>query len=396
MVGRYIPIQLRTRGGHAVAQRLTDALVRALERPAAGNRITYDSELKGFGARVTAAGSIGFIVNYRRRADGLERRYTIGAYPAWSVAAARKKAAELKRHIDNGGDPVGEHAIERGAPTIADLAERFLAEHVTKLRPHTQDDCRSMLRNDILPVLARFKVAAVQFEHIERLHASITKRAPVRANRALALVSKMFMLAIKWRMRADNPCRGVERNREQARRRYLSPEETARLLAALSGDPDQDAADAFRLLLLTGARKNEVMSAMWDQIDLDSGYWRKVPLSMAAKQMLAARAAVPVSSSSRVFDCDRNSLLRAWRRICRAAEISDARVHDLRHTHASRLASAGVGLHTIGTLLGHTNPKTTHRYAHLLDDPLRAATEKASALITGAPSAEIKPMKRRR
>jgi integrase len=390
-----------------MAQKLTDKLVRALERPAAGNKIHYDSEVKGFGCRVTAAGAIAFVVNYRRRADGLERRYTIGSYPSWSVAAAREKAKELKRHIDGGGDPVGELVLERGAPTVANLAERFLAEHVIKLQLHTQDDCRSMLRNDVLPALGRFKVAAVQFEHIERLHTKITARAPVRANRAIALVSKMFSLAIKWRMRADNPRRGVERNREHARRRYLTPEETARLLAALSDDPDQDAADAFRLLLLSGARKNEAMTATFDQFDLAAGYWRKppaptkskgrpdVPLSMAAKQMLAAREAKR-GASSRVFDCDRNSLLRAWRRICRAAKIDDARVHDLRHTHASRLASAGVGLHTIGTLLGHSNPKTTHRYAHLLDDPLRAATEKASALITGAPSAEIKPLHGRR
>jgi integrase len=390
-----------------MTQKLTDKLVRSLERPPTGNKIHYDSEVKGFGARITTAGAVAFVVNYRRRADGMERRYTIGSYPDWGVAAAREKAKELKRHIDGGGDPVGELSLERGAPTVADLAERVLAEHITKLRPHTQDDCRSMLRNDILPVLGRFKVGAVQYENIECLHASVTKRAPVRANRALALLSKMFSLAVKWRMRPDNPCRGIERNREHARRRYLTPEETARLLAALSSDPDQDAADAFRLLLLSGARKNEAMTATWDSIDLTTGYWRKppaptkskgrsdVPLSMAAKQMLAAREAKR-GASPRVFDCDRNSLLRAWRRICRAAKIDDARVHDLRHTHASRLASAGVGLHTIGTLLGHQNPKTTHRYAHLLDDPLRAATEKASALITGAPSAEIKPMKRGR
>jgi integrase len=391
-----------------MVQKLTDKAVRALVPPPTGNKIHYDSEIRGFGIRVTAAGARAFVLNYRRRSDGLERRYTIGQYPAWGVAMAREKAKELRRHIDNGGDPVGEHVEERGAPTVAALAERFLEEHAVKLRPHTQEDIRSMLNNDILPVLGRLKVGAVQFEHIERLHTKISARVPIRANRALALISKMFSLAIKWRMRADNPCRGIERNREHARRRYLTPEELARLLAALSGDPDQDAADAFRLLLLSGARKNEVMSATWDQFNLDSGYWRKplaptkskghsdVPLSMAAKQMLAARAVTRDAASPRVFDCDRNSLLRAWRRICRVAKINDARVHDLRHTHASRLASAGVGLHTIGTLLGHSNPKTTHRYAHLLDDPLRAATEKASALIIGKPPAEVVPIKRRR
>ena len=136
-----------------MAQRLTDKVVRSLERPPAGNCIAYDTDTKGFGARITAAGAIAFILNYRRRGDGQERRYTIGSAADWSVAAAREKAKELKRHIDNGGDPVGEHVAEREAPTVADLCARFLEEHAAKQRPKTQSDYRSMIRNDILPLL---------------------------------------------------------------------------------------------------------------------------------------------------------------------------------------------------------------------------------------------------
>src|SRR5215831_20215203 len=123
MLCHRLPTRVRTRRGHGtpltMAQRLTDKVVRSLERPPAGNRIAYDTDTKGFGARITAAGAIAFILNYRRRSDGQERRYTIGSAADWSVAAAREKAKELKRHIDNGGDPVGEHvavrAISRGA-----------------------------------------------------------------------------------------------------------------------------------------------------------------------------------------------------------------------------------------------------------------------------------------
>jgi hypothetical protein len=138
-----------------VAEKIADRLVRALVPPPVGNRISYDTEVKGFGVRITAAGAIAFVLNYRRRSDALARRFTIGSYPAWSVAAARERAKELKRRIDAGGDPVGEHEAERAAPTVADLCERFLREHVAKQRPHTQADYTSMVRNDILPALGR-------------------------------------------------------------------------------------------------------------------------------------------------------------------------------------------------------------------------------------------------
>ena len=206
-------------------QRLTDKAVKALAAPSKGNRISYDPDVPGFGCRVTAAGARAFVLNYRRKADGTERRYTVGSWPSWSVAAARDEARRLRREVDSGRDPLGEHESERAAPTVASLAVRFLEEHVAKQRPHTQTEYKSVLTNDILPALGKMKLAAVAFEHIERMHAAITKRAPVRANRTLAVTSKMFTLAIKWRLRTDNPCQGIERNREHHRRRYLKPDE---------------------------------------------------------------------------------------------------------------------------------------------------------------------------
>ena len=289
----------RTRGALIMAERLTDKTVKSLPAPARGNVIAYDSEVKGFGARITAAGAVSFVLNYRRKADGRERRTTIGAFPAWGVAAARQRAAELRRTVDNGGDPVGELAAERGAPTVADLCKRFEAEHLPKLRPSTQSMYRAMAKNEIVPTLGTMKVATVQYEHIDRLLSRISKRAPYLANRVLALLSKAFALAIKWGWRADNPVRGVERNQEKLRKRYLSPDELARLTKALAEYHNQQAADVFRLLLLTGARKGEVLSATWGQFDQSKGTWTKpgattkqkteheVPLSAPARQLLA-------------------------------------------------------------------------------------------------------------
>jgi integrase len=390
--------------------KLMDKLIRTLPRPPAGNRITYDSEVKGFGARITAAGAIAFVINYRRKADGLERRYTIGSFPDWSVAGAREKAKELKRHIDSGGDPVGEHAADRAAPTVADLAARFLEEHVAKQRPHTQRDYESMLRLDILPALGRLKVASVEFEHVERLHARVTARAPVRANRVLAVLSKMFTLAVRWKLRPTNPVKGVERTREHQRRRYLSADELARLTRALAEHPNQGVADAIRLLLLTGARRGEILNATWDQFDLNAGTWSKppsstkqqrhhqVPLSAPARQLL--NRIHKESTGPWVFPGrdgrPRENFKFDWKQILKAAGIAQLRVHDLRHSFASNLVSAGFSLPLVGALLGHATPTTTARYAHLAHDPLREAAERVGAIVSGRPAAKVVPMRRRR
>jgi integrase len=346
--------------------------------------------------RITSAGAIAFILNYRIRSSGRERRYTIGNPPEWSVAAAREKAKDLKRQVDSGGDPLNELEAIRSAPTVADLCDRFEAEHVDKLRRKTQADYHGILRNDIEPALGKLKVAAADFEDVERLHRKISQRAPTRANRALAVASKMFALAIKWRLRPDNPCKGVERNREDARKRYLKPDELDRLTKALAEHPYQDAADIFRLLLLTGARRGEVLGATWDQFDLKEGVWTKpatatkqkerheVPLNAPARQLLARRLSKQ-DASPWVFPGrsahHRINLHRSWGLICRAAGITGLRIHDLRHSYASTLVSAGFSLPTIGALLGHSQPQTTARYAHLFDDPLRKATERAGAIL---------------
>jgi integrase len=392
-----------------MAQRLSDQLVRRLPPPAKGNVITYDADVKGFGCRVTMAGARSFILNYRRKLDGLERRYTIGQWPDWSVSGAREEAKRLKRTIDGGGDPVGEDRAMRDAPTVSDLAERFEREHIAKQAAPTQRDYRSILRNDILPALGKRKIAVVDTADIERLHAAVSRRAPVRANRALAVVGKMFTLAVKWKLRSDSPTRGVQKNREHQRRRYLKPDELARLTEALATDPNQDVADALRLLLLTGARKGEVINARWDQFDISTGKWTKphtatkqkrehtVPLSAPARALLAARLQRRDASSPWVFP-GRNGArddLKAWPRICKAAGLTDLHIHDLRHTYASQLASAGFSLPVIGALLGHTQPQTTARYAHLFDDPLREATERVGAIIAGEQNAEILPLNKR-
>ena len=391
-----------------MAQRLTDRTVKGLPSPAAGNHVIFDDLIKGFGVRITAAGAKAFVLKYRRRSDGLRRLHTIGSHPAWTVLAAREEAKRLKREIDGGGDPVGEQRADREAPTVNDLCDRYEGEQLSKRRPSTQSEYGSILRRHIRPALGKRKVATLAFANIDDLHRQITKTAgPYRGNRVVALVSKLCSLAVQWRWRVDNPCKGIERNVEYKRKRYLTGAELERLSAALAEHDDPDAADIFRFLLLTGARRGEVLAARWADFDLEAGIWTKpaastktktdhvVPLSAPARQLLAAR--FDNRAESKFVFQGRNGVGHRievkgnWARVCKAAGIHGLRIHDLRHSYASTLASAGVGLHVIGGLLGHTQPSTTARYAHLFDDPLRAATERAGAILSGRrkPAAKI-------
>lgn len=383
-----------------MAEKLTDKLVKSLPTPPSGNRITYDSEVRGFGLRVTAKEARAFILNYR--VGGRERRYTIGAYPDWSVMAAREEAKRLKRQVNLGHDPMLPRYIERTAPTVADLAKRYLEEYATRKVPRAQSDDRSMIKKIILPAIGKMKVPNVRHEDIDRLHREVSRTRPIRANRIAQLLSKMFNLAIRWEYCADNPVKGLHRNPEPKRTRYLSPDEMVRLIEALNDHPNQKSGNVIRLLLLTGARRSEVMKSTWDQFDLEAGIWVKssahtkqkkehrVPLSAAARQLLST-IKVEAGSSPYVFpgkgaDQPLTDIKGFWATICKTADVKDCRIHDLRHTYASILASAGLSLPIIGALLGHTQPNTTARYSHLFDDPLREATDRVGALVSGIAS----------
>ena len=356
--------------------------------PASGNKITYDSKVKGFGVRVTTGGARAFILNYYTK-GGRERRYTIGSYPDWKIAAAREHAKELKKRIDVGEDPLAEPDAERAAKTVGDLIERFEEEHLPKTRPSTASNYKIIIARYIKPELGHRKVKDLDYADVNSLHRKVMKRIAAekrgkrdgrhQANRVLAVLSKMFSLAIRWRWRADNPVKGVERNQETKRRRYLGTDELGKLTEALVAHKDQQAANIIRLLLLTGARRGEVLGARWEQFDLKAGTWTKpaaftkqktehqVPLSAPARLLLADLKAKADEDAEFVFPSrgetgHRVEMKKQWATLCKAAKISGARLHDLRHTFASHLVSGGASLPLVGALLGHTQARTTQRY----------------------------------
>jgi integrase len=414
-----------------MADRLTDAMVRKALPPVRGQAMVWDAEVKGFALRVTPGGAKAFVLDYR--AEGRQRRITLGQYPDWSVQAARKTAKELKREVDHGRDPMRDRHAERIAPTMQELWRRYELEHLPRKALRSQVDERIMWEKIILPRFGKMKVAAIAADDIDSFHHDITtvRRTPIRANRTVEVLRKAFNLAIRWNWREDNPASGVRKNPEEKRNRYLNRREIAVLARAVQHHNEPATANAIKLLMLTGARRGEVLGATWDMFDLENGVWTKpsahtkqrrlhrVPLNSPALRLLkemkeqAAQKAQERGTPIHPFlfpglsGKPLSDIKRSWLSICRKAGLAEkvekrgrdgkplktkdgepimhwrttVRVHDLRHSFASILVSAGASLPLIGQMLGHTQPATTARYAHLFDDPLRQAAETVGTFI---------------
>src|SRR5262249_57060480 len=178
--------------------RLTDIEIKRLPLPERDNRTTFDDAVKGFGIRITPTGARTFILAYRRKSDGKQRRYSIGAFGAWTTTQAREEAKRLKRVVDGGGDPAGEREDSRAAPNMADLCRRFEQDYIPRKRPTTQRAYKQQIAADIMPEFGEAKVAAVSPAGVDPWHHPVTNRAPTHANRALAVLSKLVSLALRW------------------------------------------------------------------------------------------------------------------------------------------------------------------------------------------------------
>jgi integrase len=377
---------------------------------------THRDAPDGFLLQVTKAGSRAYRLNYRRLADGRERRLTISDVAEYGVAAARDKAAELRRAIREGRDPLGEREEHRAAPTIGDLAARYLKEELPRLAPATQAAYRSIIERRILPALGARKVGTIIRDDLVRLHRAVSdERNAVtgeskrhNANRTIGMVSILLSKAVEWGMREDNPARFVKRHAEHGRERYLSTEEFGRLFEKLDDWQQEcpDTCDVIRLAVLTGARRGELLSMCYGDLDLAAAVWRKpasrtkqrrphrVPLPAEAVELLQRRlletrgAVVRLRPDDHVFGGGNskdhvNSFEYEWRKIRAAAGLADCRFHDLRHSYASLLVGQGLSLPIIGAMLGHSKPATTARYAHLADQPLREAAAIVGKIVGG-------------
>lgn len=402
---------------------LTKKSVEAISAPATGEIIIWDARMTGFGVRVSSQGRRTYFVHARTRA-GRQVKLKVGVHGTITAEVAREIAARQLGKIAAGGDPTEDRrqskaaeAARRAVPTVAELCDRYLVEWAEiHKRASSVDDDRSMIERIIKPALGGKRVPEVEQDDIAALHRRL-KPTPYRANRVLALCSKMFGLAaVQWKLRLDNPVKGLARYQEDARERYLTPAELGRLAAALAAHANTMTANVIRLLLLTGARRGEAMSMTWDQIDQEPGVWIKpaaytkqkrqhrIPLSPGALAILDTMRQQRKGGEPFVFpgrgreDRPLTELKATWRAVTKAAEIDGVRIHDLRHSYASLLINSGHSLPIIGALLGHTQIKTTQRYAHLADDPLREATGRVDAQLAAigtGKTGEVVPLPKR-
>ena len=359
----------------------------------------WDDSLPGFGLRVLPSGKRGYLIQYR--AKGRTRRLALGPHGVLTTDQARRRAAELLSEVRRGADPSAERSAARHAPTVAELCERFFTDYAGgRKKPRSIAMDRHLVKKHIRHALGRLRVADVVEADLLRLHSKL-RATPVSANRVKALVSTMFNLAERWRLRPDgtNPTRHVGRYREQARERFLSEAELARLGEVLGeaerdGSESRDTVAVLRLLALTGCRVSEIRTLRWEEVDFGSACLRlrdsktgpkTVALNVPALEVLAKHKrngewVFPVRGGKGPLP----TLQRPWERIRERAGLPDLRMHDLRHSFASVGACSGQSLLVIGALLGHRRAGATQRYAHLSNDPVRSASEAIGARIAAA------------
>ena len=380
--------------------KLTKRFVEAAETRAKMYEI-YDSQIPRFSIRILPSGRRTYSVMYSF--GGRRWRVNLGRHGIVTPEQARDAAIDVLARVARGENPTADKRTERQATTVADLADRFEKEHIVVcLRPSSAAMYRCFLRLFILPAFGDRKVIDVTRTDIARLHHELRDK-PYEANRTLAVISKMFNLAELWGLRPDgsNPCRHVNKYPEEQRERYLSVDELMRLGKVLDQCErerleGQSAIDAIRLLIFTGCRRSEILTLKWDYVDLKGGALhlpdsktgkRTVHIGEPALRVLKGiekRADNPWVIVGRRHGSHLVNLRLPWQRIRARAGLDDVRIHDLRHTFASFAVSGGQGLPMIGKMLGHTQVKTTARYAHLATDPVKRATEDVSASIEAA------------
>jgi len=299
-------------------------------------------------------------------------------------------AKGLLGDVAKGPDPSQDMQTRKSKSSFANLAKEYLEVYAkTNKRPKSYREDEKMLERIIIKRWGDKRVEEITAQDIQHLHHEL-KDTPYMANRVRALLSKMFNIAVQWKWRMDNPVNGVQKYQEQKRNRWLNEEELERLWGALETHPNQSVAKAIWLLVLTGSRRNEVLSATWDQFDLEKGIWTKpahttkqnrmeyLPLSSQVITLLKSMKEKRKDKHlfpSKIPGQPLQDIKKSWSTIQKRAGIENVRLHDLRHTHASHLVSSGLSLSIVGKLLGHTQASTTQRYAHLADAPLRQAAE---------------------
>lgn len=394
--------------------------------PRAGRWTLWDAEIKGFGVRVMPSGVKTYIARYRVGGgrSGVMRQIVIGRTSQVTPDQARRRALQIMADVAAGKDPQSERSASRSEMNLSELCDTYLSEGVATKKASTIALDRIRIERHIKPQIGRLKVNSVARADVERLMRDVasgkvrgdatphTRGGKGAATRTVSLLGAIFGFAVDRGIVSANPVRGVKRFPDVKRERFLSATELGRLGDALaeelSAGGDWRHVAIIRLLALTGARKSEIVYLRKAEIDSPASLARLPDSKTGAKVLRLGAAAMEVIASlpetegPYLFPDPRDSaapvanLDWAWVRIRKRAGLEDVRIHDLRHSFASAAVATGQGLPMIGKLLGHSRVETTARYAHLADDPVKAAADRIASTVAAAmkrQEAEIRPIR---
>lgn len=411
-----------------VRVRLTKTVIDAAD-PRSERYTLFDRDIRGFGLRVYPSGQKSFIFEYKSAEGGrtaTTKRVTLGKVGQITPQEARTAADKLRAETRLGSDPQALKRREREAVKFSDLVDTFLKQHVEPKRSAgTKAHYEDVLRRLVIPAIGTKRAKDITRHQIAKLHLDWA-RTPFQANRILSIVSSLYSYAGKHGLTPEgyNPAKGVERFSEEGRERVLSSAELERLGASIrqaetSGieweiDPSKNtkhvpkakqstvigehAAAAIRLIIFTGARVDEILSLKWSYVDMERGVLQ-LPDSKTGKKTIFLNApslavlnglkrvgayVIAGESAGTAEEKPRSDLKRPWNAVRRHAGLDTLRLHDLRHNFASFGAAGSMGLPMIGKLLGHTQPQTTQRYAHLDADPMLRASNAIGQRIADA------------
>ncbi len=385
-------------------RKLTKRTVEAIEPDTKRDVVVWDTSLPGFGVRVKPSGVRSYIFQYRNE-HGRSKRGSIGRHGRLTLEQARQRAKQLFASVDTGADPVTERKTIREAPSIDDLVNKYISDHLERHnKPRTRDEFKRIVEKHIRPTFGPLKAASVTRQDVAKLHGSMAD-TPRLANTVLSVLSKMFNLAEVWGMRPDgsNPVRLIKRYPERRRERFCTEEELGQLGAVLSEaereqSVQQSAIDAIRLLALTGCRLSEIISLRWEDVDLEG---HKLNIRDAKtggrQQTVGAETTAFLASLSQRQICSwvlphtdtakhlpDYTLKKAWRRIREKANIDDLRLHDLRHTVGTYAGQTGANAFLIRDKLGHKTTAMTNQYVNHSHDPQRQLSDRVESRIAAA------------
>ncbi len=397
-----------------ITKRFVDGLP-ALE----AEQVFWDDEMPGFGLRVKAGNdpTKSYVVQYRNAA-GRSRRKTLGRHGDITPDQARKLARDVKHDVAKGTDPVAERAAWRAAPTVDDLMDEYVSSHVENHnKPSTQGEFKRLIDRHIRPALGKLKAQDVSRHEVAKLHKAM-RDTPRQANVVLSVLSKAFNLAETWgfRPQGTNPTRQIVRYKERTRDRRLTQEDLRKLGKAFENAETKNTiplglVPLFRLLAFSGCRLSEIINLTWPEVDFVAGTLNLRDAKAGARShVLSALALDLLAGQQRSDDCefvfpsgagtafDRANVERAWRKLRKAADLEDLRIHDLRHMVGTMAGATGANAFQIRDLLGHKTLAVTARYVARDDDPVRSIQDRVSAQIeaglSGASKGVITPIKR--